>query len=283
MSVVKHFKNKIIRNFNELIFWIMKQIGYFFFLIFLISCSDTEYPIPLPGADKIDCETAIITQNKFYEDEDGNRFLWAGENPETHFKINNFSLDICQLKYGLGREHFKALITPQYVPISEVIDQFDNIEKTIILKTGSGVKVFPFSILVQHELINEWVNGQPVMVVYCFLADLAAVYHRTYCNEQLTFGVSGYTYCDRDISDGLESFVLWDRDTESLWWPINGKGVSGAFQGKNMEVLSSSKWEEMRWEQVKEQYPNALILKNNQTMEVPENWENIPSSQIHCL
>ena len=134
----------------------------------------------------------------------------------------------------------------------------------------------------KHELVNDDVNGVPIMIVYCFLADLTAVYSRRYCGQELTFGVSGYTYLDEDIADALESFVLWDRDTESLWWPITEKSVSGMFRGESMERYDESKWEEMRWGEVKENYPSAVVMKDNQTMETPINWPPVYSDELQC-
>ena len=55
-------------------------------------------------------------------------------------------------------------------------------------------KVYSIALLTRHEIINDTIDGNPYMVGYCVLADLAAVYTRIYCDTTLTFGVSGYTY-----------------------------------------------------------------------------------------
>ncbi len=268
----------------------MKSFIYSFLILSFVfiasACDQVDYPLDVIVAEPEErCPVQSVVGNElYYKDADGNKFLWAGDDPKTHFNINTFSLDVCNLKYGyMGREHFPALMEPKYEPLSDVIDDFDDIEKTLILRSSSGVKVFPFSILVKHELINEIVNGKPVMVVYCFLANLTAVYNRRYCGKDLTFGVSGYTYLDNEIQNGLESFVLWDRDTESLWWPIVEKGISDSFTGIDMERHDESKWEEMRWGDVKNNYPNALVLKDSQTFEPPSDWPTIESSQLHCF
>lgn len=251
---------------------------------FFLSCKKETIEEELQLTPEEVCPNhSVIKNGLYYHDAMDDTYLWGGDDPSSHFKINNFKLDPCNLRYGLGREHFPALIEPQYQPLSEVADHFDDVEKTLILRAGVDLKVYPFSILVKHELLNEKVGNQPVSIVYCFLANLAAVYSRKYCNRELTFGVSGYTYLDDDIQNGLESFVLWDRETESLWWPILGKGVSGAFANKSMELHDEAMWEEMRWADVKINFPNAIVLKDNQTMEPPENWNQILSSEIICL
>lgn len=244
------------------------------------ACDSTDYPIQI-ASDKPACYTSIVTNGKYYQQE-GNEYLWGGDDSTSHFKITDWTLDECKLNYGLGREHFKALIAPEFESLAEVADNFEDIEKTLVLRGNGVVKVYPFKILVKHELVNDVIDGKSVMVVYCFLADLVAVYNRVYCNQRLTFGVSGYTYLDEDILDGLESFVLWDRDSESLWWPISDKGVSGVFKGQDMVKHDETTWEEMRWGEVAAQYPNAMVLKDGQTMSAPDNWPSLDFASLNC-
>jgi hypothetical protein len=104
------------------------------------------------------------------------------------------------------------------------------------------------------------------------LADLAVVYDPTYCNQSFTFAVSGYTYLDQNIQGGLESFVLWDRDTESLWWPIIDKAISGPMKGHGMRYSNDLDWEIMRMYEVEKEFPKAEILKRGQKIEIPVNW-----------
>ena len=78
------------------------------------------------------------------------------------------------------------------------------------------------------------------MESYCVLADLGAVYSRNYNSKELTFALSGYTYYDKNIWNGLDGFVLWDRETESLWWPLVGKAVSGKLKGVNLLELNKT-------------------------------------------
>ncbi len=256
------------------------------FLLLFASCSDTNnFPQEveeIPPSERCS-DNYIVKSELYYEDEEGNKFLWGGDDPSSHFRINNFKLDVCKLRHGVGRENFPALLDPLYQPLEEVVDNFGEYEKVLILKSVEGVKAYPFSILVKHELLNEVLQGQAVAVVYCFLADLAAVYHRKYCNRTLTFGVSGFTYSDPEIQDGLESFVLWDRDTESLWWPISEEGVAGAFAGTDMVQYDTTKWEELRWPELLEQYPHAVVLRDNQTMDVPGDWPILDPADISCF
>ena len=65
---------------------------------------------------------------------------------------------------------------------------------------------------------------------------------------------------------------MWDRETESLWWPLIGRAVSGTMKGTNMKVMDESLWQQTTWEEVMKNYPNALVLKSDQDFERPTSW-----------
>lgn len=244
----------------------MRQLLLFTLAFFLLSCEGTdEIYIEEQPADLSTCENRIISSGKYYE-KDNQQFLWAGKDTTTHFNVTDWTLNACNLKYGLGRETFHALTSPQYSKLSSEHDNIQDDHQVVIIRSGNNVKAYPLGILKNYELVNEVVNGVPVMVVYCFLADLVSVYKRSYNGKTLTFAVSGYTYKDPNNYAALESFILWDRNSESLWWPINDKGVSGEFKGINMEKYDRTKWRIISMKQLRLTYPNALVLKNNQVL-----------------
>lgn len=249
----------------------MSKYWFFIFLAFYtISCSkDAVEPIIENTEDIIDCSTGIINSGNVFK-EGEKTYLLAGKDSTWKFDITGWTLRACNLKNGSSRENFSALIKPKFDKMADVVDNFTDIERVLVLRGDVGVKLYPYSILVKHETINDNIDGKPIIVVYCFLADLTAIYNSTYCNSKLTFAISGYTYSDPNIANDLESFILWDRDTESLWWPINEKAVSGAFKGTSLRKHNQSSWEEIRWSEAKELYPGAKVLQNFQRMDIPD-------------
>lgn len=239
--------------------------------LFVISCQKNDTENAVLDYSVKDCEESGINK-RFVFVEDGKRLLSGGENDSWSFDITGWSLKECQLNYGLGREYFKALIQPEYIKASELSNSYSTNERTILLLSGGLPKVYPLRLLREHEVINEIVDGKPVMIAYCILADLAAVYSRTYCDTTFTFALSGYTYWDTEVWDGINAFVLWDRETESLWWPLIDQAVSGTMQGTNLRKHDEDKWREATWGEVLDNYPDALVFKAGQTMEAPTNW-----------
>ena len=114
------------------------------------------------------------------------------------------------------------------------------------------MKAYSIKDLTRHEVVNDVLNGQPIMAAYCILADLGAIYERNYDDQELTFALSGYTYFDKDVWNGLDGFVLWDRETESLWWPLIGKAVSGPLKEVKLLEMDKSHWKDIQWKYVKD-------------------------------
>jgi len=206
--------------------------------------------------------------------ENGEKYLYGGSDSSQHFNISNFALKEENLHFGIGREHFPALIDPEFISVKEM-DQHPEVSDTsrfLLAEKGGDVKAYSLRDLTRHEVVNDTLDGEPVMAAYCHLADLGAVYDRNMYGKTFTFGLSGYTYYEEDVWDGMDGFVLWDRETESLWWPLTGKAVSGKMKGAELKVLDEKYWSQTDWRTIKKEHPGARVLKPGQDMEPPEDW-----------
>ena len=200
-------------------------------LTLLLSCNQQKSK--KPEAEKTQESTEVVKKKrpiaiengKFFE-EDGKKMLYGGEDPAQHFNISGYSLKDEQFHYGIGREAFPALLEPEFIAVEEANQVWADSTRFLVAYAGDEVKAYSVPDLIHHEVVNDELNGQPIMAVYCILADLGAIYERNYGDTELTFALSGYTYYDEEVWDGLDGFILWDRETESLWWPLIGKAVS---------------------------------------------------------
>lgn len=213
---------------------------------------------------------------------DGRRYLFGGALDHEHFDITTFRLDPDKLHYGLGREVFPALITPQFETASQASAWLHDQDKVLTVKVNGTVRVYPTRLLMRHEVVNDIVEGIPIFAAYCVLADLGAVYDRRVSGQTLTFGVAGYTYADPLVWDGRDAFVLWDRETESLWWPPIGRAVSGVLLDRPLPLLSEKLWSQTTWGKTKEQHPDAQVLQPGQPFTPPVEWPRLQTSQFTC-
>lgn len=215
-----------------------------------------------------------IENGKFFE-KDGIQYLYGGENESDHFDVTNSSLKPEQFHYGIGREDFPALLQPEFTTIKNADATWHDTTRFLLAKDGSETKAYAVPDLINHEVVNDMLNGKPIMAAYCILADLGAIYSRQYGDQVLTFALSGYTYYDPKVWKGLDGFVLWDRETESLWWPLIGKSVSGDLKGVKLQEMDESKWLDTDWKTIKAKYPNAQIMVSGQDFERPKSWVSI--------
>jgi len=204
--------------------------------------------------------------------QDGRTWLVGGGKQSDHFDITDFRLATRRLEYGGGREQFSALIDPKFVRIEGESPWPHDDERVLLVRIGSDARVYPLGELRWHEVVNDTIGNMPVMIVFCPLADLAAVYERRIGDVTYTFAPSGYTYFDWRVWGGYSAFVLWDRETESLWWPPIGKAVSGPSIDIPLRVLDRAQWAQTTWAEVKSQVSNVRVMSRSQNYEKPADW-----------
>jgi hypothetical protein len=245
----------------------------------LAGCNLSDDPESIAGFTNDLCYQTAFNNGVVFR-LDGKIWLRAGEEDNDHFDISNSNLKPCNYNLGLGREFYPALIEPEYVLASDHAEDYKSSEPVYLVYTENAPKVYPIDLLRSHEIINETVKGNPVLVYYSILSDRGAVYKRRYCDTTFTFAVSGYTYLDFAIEDATSSFLLWDRETESLWWPMISKAVSGLMKGNWLVEYNTLEWMETTWEDVLQNHPEALVLKSDQPWEPPDNWPRY--AEVSC-
>lgn len=245
-------------------------------LVIGTSCNKEESPVTDPTTPYIPLSDKIINK------EDGTMWLYGGPNESDHFDITDNSINLARLKYGIGRELFNTLKNPEFVSIADLSVSLADTSELIVIHADEGIFAYPFDLMVKHEVINDVIDGVPVLVSYCVLADFIGVFSREYCKQTLMFGVSGYTYYSNGVYDGKDGFVLWDRDTESLWWPLINTGVSGTLKDAHLSSDLPFTWERTTMEVVNTNYPTAQILKFGQFEDPPTDWTRLEEGDFDC-
>ncbi len=258
----------------------MRILNLLIIFVFLFGCSNNESSKPEAAPKPKKKRPVSVELGKFF-DVDGKKMLYGGEDESNHFDITGYELKDDQFHYGIGREKFPALLEPNFTSIQDADSFWVDSSRFLVAYSGDEVKAYSVKDLTRHEVVNDVLNGEPIMAVYCILADLGGIYERTYGDDVLTFALSGYTYYDEQVWDGLDGFILWDRETESLWWPLIDRAVSGPLQGVKLLEMNKAHWEDTTWGDLKKKYPQAAILKTGQDFERPESWTKIKDvSQI---
>ena len=122
-------------------------------------------------------------------------------------------------------------------------------ELVIGLTLNGESRAYPIALLSLHEVVNDTVGGQPVLVTWCPLCFSAIVFDPVVDGRLLTFGVSGYLYYD--------NLVLFDHQSETLWSQILGRSIKGGYRGAALPMLPSQL---LAWGEWKALHPDTDIL-----------------------
>lgn len=103
---------------------------------------------------------------------------------------------------GPPKNGISSIDEPQFLTPAEV-DYLDPGDPVFGVARNGVAKAYPQEILVQHEIVNDVLDGDPVTVSYCPLTGTVQGFERS----ETTFGVLG-----RLINNNL---VTFDRATET--------------------------------------------------------------------
>ncbi len=149
---------------------------------------------------------------------------------------------------GPPRDGIPALDQPKFIPANKV-DFLQKSDRILGLKRNGKFKAYPISILNWHEIVNDQIGREKIVITYCPLCGTGVGFEAKAGQQLLTFGVSGLLY-NSDV-------LLYDRETESLWSQIAKKAIAGAMKGTPLTLIPL---EHTTWGDWKQRYPNSLVL-----------------------
>ena len=144
---------------------------------------------------------------------------------------------------GVPKDGIPSIDEPQFQSAGAA--SLDDGDVVFGVERGGEAKAYPQYILVQHEIANDTVGGDPVAVTYCPLTGTAQGFER----GETTFGVSG-----RLVNSNL---TMYDRDTDS-WWPqMLATAIRGPRRGETVEEFRVV-W--TTWGEWRAAYPDTVVL-----------------------
>lgn len=143
-------------------------------------------------------------------------------------------------------------ILPVDVPTYGGLDALPWLEDDdLILGYESGDEAFayPINILNVHEMVNDVIADDPVLITYCPLCFSGVVFSREVDGETLTFGNTSALY--------QSDMVMYDHQTGSYWFQVAGEAVVGTLTGARLKLLPSAT---MLWGEWKTLHPDTKLL-----------------------
>lgn len=149
---------------------------------------------------------------------------------------------------GPPRDGIPALTEPKFTSAAE--GGFLSSDARVLgIERNGAAKAYPIAILNWHEVVNDEIGGEPIVVTYCPLCGSGMAYQAALAGNRLTFGVSGLLY-NNDV-------LFYDHQTESLWSQLGSGAVTGPLRGQRLTPLALT---HTTWADWSRRRPDTLVL-----------------------
>lgn len=153
---------------------------------------------------------------------------------------------------AIPRDGIPPLDYPEYISVEDADAWIDDDELVLAFDYKGDKRVYPLQLMLWHEIVNEQLKGDPLVITYCPLCGSGIAYSRLLDGTELTFGNTGQLY--------RRNLVMYDRNTESYWSQIEGKAIMGELTGKKLTPISI---DTVVWGQWKVAHPDSLVLSKD--------------------
>ncbi len=218
-------------------------------LVSLTSCGTAE---PIPATQAIEPTSTVDRPIS-------SPTLDPNESPPRNAQ-NEFKTDFTRhsvpysdiLSGGPPKDGIPAIDQPQFVSVQEADSWLRSPEPVILIEVGEDARAYPIQILMWHEIVNDTVGGEPLIVTFCPLCNTAIAFKRTVDGQVLDFGTTGRLR--------YSNLIMYDRPTESWWQQATGEAIVGELLGKQLEFYPATI---IAWEDFADQFPDGQVLSQD--------------------
>ncbi len=168
------------------------------------------------------------------------------------FDLKDSLIPVTQINFGgPDKDGIPSIDKPQFVTAGFAAF-LRNQDQVLGLKSGNVVRAYPVRILNWHEVVNDRIDGKPVVITFCPLCGTGVAFDALVAGRSLSFGVSGLLY-NSDV-------LLYDRQTNSLWSQLLGQAISGPLKGQSLKMLPLT---HTSWADWRKAHPATQVLSTN--------------------
>jgi hypothetical protein len=219
-------------NMKKIIF-----IGLIIFALILSACT-----VPTNKTTKDSIEITELTQ------EETSQGIQVA-NDGTKYLIDPSKI----LSGGPSKDGIPSIDAPTFVTVEEADEWIQDNELVLALIHKNIKRVYPLQILVWHEIVNDKIEGDPILITYCPLCGSGIAYepYITVNEEKIfsEFGTSGKLY--------NSNLIMYDRETDTYWSQIDGKAIVGELTGQELQDVSI---DTVVWRDWKVEHPDSQVL-----------------------
>lgn len=149
-----------------------------------------------------------------------------------------------------SRDAIPSLTDPEVAGANASFMEDD--DRVLGVVVNGEARAYPFGILWWHEIVNDTLGGENILVTYCPLTGSGIVFDPHVGGLLRNFGVSGLLF--------RTNLTMVDRETESLWNQMLLGSQCGVERGA---VLTRIPIVETDWLAWKTDYPNTTVMTPN--------------------
>lgn len=153
---------------------------------------------------------------------------------------------------GPPKDGIPPIDKPKFVSVKEAEEFIKDSEPGVAFARGGTQRFYSYQILVWHEIVNDIVEGERILVTYCPLCLTGFVFDPLVKEERVEFGTSGKLW--------KSNLVMYDRKTDSLWSQILGEAIVGEMTGTKLKLLESDL---VRFGDWKKNFPDGQVLSRD--------------------
>ena len=108
---------------------------------------------------------------------------------------------------GVPKDGIPSIDNPKFVSLEEADEWIQDNELVLAITYKGVTRVYPLQIMVWHEIVNDTIAGDPILITYCPLCGSGIAFEGRINGEEVEFGTSGKLY--------NSNLVMYDRKTDS--------------------------------------------------------------------
>jgi hypothetical protein len=159
---------------------------------------------------------------------------------------------------GPPKDGIPSVDRPRFQSAREADEWLRENELVLAILHKGEKRVYPAQILVWHEIVNDTIAGDPILITWCPLCGSGIAYERKVDGEAVEFGTTGRLY--------NSNLVMYDRKTDTWWTQIDGTAIVGPLTGRRLKAVSI---DTVSWGAWKLRHPDSQVLSRETGFERP--------------
>ena len=164
------------------------------------------------------------------------------------------------IPFGDPRDAIPSIDNPKFISIKEADSILNSDDVGLGIEIKGEARFYPYQILVFHEIVNDTIQGEPVLVTYCPLCATGVAFERGVQGEVQEFGVSGFLWESNLLMYNRAGQRSSNLETQSLWSQVLGEAVVGPHTPERLAIVPADTTKYSDW---KKAHPNTIILSQD--------------------